>query len=117
MLLNLSNHPYSTWPVNQIQTAKDSYTEIRDLSFPNIPPQWNSEEVDNFAGKYLYKVLAFKPQAVHIMGEHTFCFALVNKLKAHGIVSLASTTTRNIQILPDGRKISNFQFVRFRPYV
>jgi hypothetical protein len=56
-----------------------------------------------------------KPDAVHIMGEMTFTFALVNLLKEVGIKCIASTTKRNVEEI-DGKHVSTFQFVQFREY-
>lgn len=42
---------------------------------------------------------------------------LVSQLKAMGIECIASTTGRNAEEFWDGRKISDFKFVRFRRYL
>ena len=49
------------------------------------------------------------------MGELTFTFALVSKLKALGIPAIASTTERN-SVEETGVKSSVFEFVKFRSY-
>ena len=115
MLLNLSNHPSPSWPPNQLATAHQLYGEVEDLPFPPIDPDWATEEVQQLAAEYFEKVVQRRPAAVHLMGEMTFTFALVQMLKAAGIPCLASTTRRNVTE-EGGKKIVQFQFVQFRPY-
>jgi hypothetical protein len=50
------------------------------------------------------------------MGELTFTFALIRLLQSQGIICVASTTHRTSEVLDDGKKISKFEFVRFRTY-
>ena len=54
--------------------------------------------------------------AVHLMGEQTFCFALLNYVGVDKIPFYASTTERNVIELENGSKQSVFKFVRFRRY-
>ena len=115
-LLNLSNHPSERWSAEQLQAALDAYTRIEDMPFPQVPPDASSGDIDQLAQEYLEKVLARKVGAVHLMGEMTFTFALVQKLQAQGIPCIASTTERQAIDLGDGRKEMQFRFVRFRTY-
>lgn len=116
MLLNLSNHPSSSWPENQIQLANQQYGAIQDMPFPQIDPNSDEEEIQELAKSYLDKILTLHPKAVHLMGELNFTFELVRLLQSHGITAIASTTHRSTKELPDGTKISKFEFVRFRSY-
>lgn len=116
MLLNLSNHPSTHWPRPQTEAAINAYGEIQDLPFPQIDPTWTSAQIGELADQYLQKIQALQPTAVHIMGEVTFTFALVEKLLAAGIPCIASTTERLVTTNPDGSKTSVFRFVAFRPY-
>ena len=116
MLLNLSNHPSSRWPDYQISMAKQEYGEILDMEFPRINPHSDESEILSLADEYLHKIQPLKPKAVHLMGELTFSFCLIHKLKLVGIPCLASTTDRITQELPDGTKMSKFEFVKFRFY-
>jgi hypothetical protein len=116
MLLNLSNHPSSSWPEKQTQEAEKEYGPIQDMPFPHIDPKSDDQQIRELAQIYLDQIITLKPAAVHLMGELTFTFALVELLKSHGIPCLASTTTRNTEDLPEGKKITHFQFVRFRNY-
>lgn len=115
MLLNLSNHPSSLWPDNQLALAKELYNSVEDLTFPQIDPNWNTDEVEMLVNEYVQKVRKINPTAVHIMGELTFTNRIVNKLKEVGFLCLASTTERKVAVI-DNKKTSEFQFVRFRPY-
>jgi hypothetical protein len=124
MLINLSNHPSSIWSVDQRGTAERHYGTVEDLPFPAIDPEWTTEQVAERAEEYAVKCLEKlkkasllnQPNAVHIMGELTFCFALVNHLKERGIVCIASTTKRNSVNLSEGKREMTFQFVKFRSY-
>ena len=53
---------------------------------------------------------------VHVMGEMTFTYNMVNALKNVGITCLASTTERLVTMTSDGKKVSDFKFVQFREY-
>ena len=121
MLINLSNHPVVNWEASQIKSAELSFGSIVDLSFPAIPPEADSDIILKLADTYLKKCLDLlnnnrdEVNAVHIMGEMTFSFAIVNKLIKENIICLASTTERNTSLVDD-KKISKFKFVRFRKY-
>lgn len=115
MLLNLSNHPSTLWPQNQTALALEKYDQIQDLPFPHIDPQLSGYDLEQLAEEYEIKIRKINPTAVHLMGELTFTFRLVNRLKAIGINCIASTTSRNV-IEKDGAKTSVFAFVGFREY-
>lgn len=116
MFINLTNHPSSGWSEEQLKAAQQ-YGEIVDISFPNIEPYFTSKEVNELADVVVegIKELDEHP-VVHVMGEMTFTYAVVSRLKALGITSVASTTERNTIMSPDGKKISEFKFVQFREY-
>jgi hypothetical protein len=121
MLLNLSNHPSSQWPPEQYAEAIRLYGQILDLAFPDIDPTADEQYIDTLAHKYLQQIRDIQQQlqtpiTVHIMGELTFCFALITKLKQHNIPCIASTT-RRIANIANGHKTSVFKFVRFRSYL
>ncbi|MCR9290713.1 MAG: CRISPR-associated protein [Bacteroidetes bacterium] len=115
MLLNLSNHPSTRWTEEQMNTAIEQYSRIKDLFFPNIPPELGSEGLEELVDQYLQKIQKENPKAVHLMGEMTFTYRLVTKLKEAGIPCIASTTNRIVEE-KDGKKIVQFQFVQFREY-
>lgn len=115
ILLNLSNHPSSTWPENQKKAAQQQYSSVEDLPFPQINPTWSSDQIFQLAEDYENKIRKINPTTVHIMGEMTFCLALITRLKAIGIPCIASTTERQV-VEKAGIKTSVFTFVQFRSY-
>lgn len=116
MLLNLSNHPYNQWGKAQQQAAIVQYGSVQDLPFPAIDPSSNSQAVQQLAIDYYQQVIALQPQAVHLMGEMTFTYALVRLLQAAGITCIASTSQRKIITEEHGKKIVLFEFEQFREY-
>lgn len=115
MLLNLSNHPSSTWPENQKKAATEKYEFIEDLAFPQIDPKADEDVIEKLAEEFELKIRKKDPTAVHIMGEMTFTYRMVNRLKSIGIPCIASTTNRKVTE-KNGVKTSVFEFVRFRSY-
>jgi len=121
MFINLSNHPSLEWPEPQLLAA-EKYGQVADIPFPVIDPSAETYDIERLVETYEIKVrklLASESTgifAVHIMGELTFCFALVARLQKAGIQCLASTTSRLAIDQPDGSKISRFGFVKFREY-
>lgn len=99
MLINLSNHPSSGWSTEQKKAAA-IYGEIFDLSFPSIDPEGDEHYISSFVEKYVDEIENIKKSAdicditVHIMGELTFVYSLVNELKNRNIFCIASTTER-----------------------
>lgn len=116
MLINLSNHPVAEWDKKQLKEAVRLYGEVQDMAFPNINPEWDFSHIETVAQQYFEKIQKQQPTAVHIMGEMTFCYKLIHTLQKEGIICIASTTERNVTILPTGEKVITFQFVQFRNY-
>lgn len=116
MLINLSNHPFAQWGEEQ-KAAAAHFGECRDIPFPPIPADFNAEQVVSLAEKYVADILDIGGDVtVHIMGEQTFCFALISMLLKKGIPCIASCTERDVTTLPDGSKQVRFHFARFRKY-
>ena len=115
MLLNLSNHPSNRWTDHQQRIARQTYGSIEDLPFPRIPAEADEAELEQLVETYYRQVTACQPTAVHLMGEMTFTYGLVNRLRADGIPVVASTTERIVEER-DGKKIVQFNFIRFRAY-
>lgn len=116
MLLNLTNHPSGNWPLIQRKTAITIYNLIIDMPFPQIAPEMKSGELDLIVNEYEVKIREISPLAIHIMGELTFTYRLVNRLKAIGYQCIASTTNRIVTEDGTGNKTSTFDFVQFRDY-
>ena len=131
ILINLSNHPYNGWSDSQKKEAA-KYGTCVDMQFPNVSAMATAEEVDELAKEYLDKVITkvlhdFQEVTVHVMGEQTFCYKFIklcekqNELFSRSNVKarircIASSTERDVEILPDGAKRSVFKFGTFRNY-
>lgn len=118
MFINFSNHSLSTWTEKQIKAAKE-YGELEEIVFPNINPQFTTEQVQMLATDYVAKILTHYPTenlTVHVMGELTFCFSVVQQLKEKGVRCVASTTERIVEETADNKKVTQFSFVQFREY-
>lgn len=122
MLINLSNHPSGMWGRKQMNAAKRKYKGVVDVAFPNVGAGLSEKQVRELAGKYFRKIVRMirkyekEKNAVHIMGEMTFCFCLINMLLQNGITCVASTTDRIVKVDKDGFKTAKFNFVKFREY-
>lgn len=117
MLINLSNHPSALWEAAQLKAAH-IYGEVEDMPFPVVEPEMSTADVARLAETYAEKLLNRYGTSitVHVMGEMTFTYAVVSRLKAKGVVCVASTTERCVSVAADGRKVSDFRFVQFRQY-
>lgn len=128
MLINLSNHPSDKWGREQTSASIFEFQHTEDIPFPQIDPAATTNEVHQLAEEYVYRCLqlfddyALNVQqdeynfAVHIQGEFTFTYALVNLLKAEGVKCVASTSERKTIDLGNGKKELQFNFVQFREY-
>lgn len=117
MFINLTNHPSENWSEEQL-TAARQYGEVVDLSFPIIEPTFTKDDILLLVKECADAIMVMKDgdTVVHVMGEMTFTHNLVNALKEAGIVCVASTTERLVNMTPDGKKLSEFKFVQFREY-
>lgn len=119
MFINLSNHPSANWSEEQKNAAEQLAGPIVDIPFPAVDPYASEEVVSSIADNYCQIVLETAcgqdSLVVHLMGEMTLTFALVQLLQACGIPCVASTTKR-VTVEQDGIKSSLFKFVKFRKY-
>ena len=78
----------------------------------------SAAEVNKLADEYADMLLNLYGSSVtiHVMGEMTFTFMVITRLKELGIKCVASTTERKTTYNDDGTKVSEFQFVKFREY-
>lgn len=115
--INISNHPSDQWSQEQLEAAREYAEEIVDFPFPHVPATANEDEVAEIAEQLLYEVGALKKNiaAIHVMGEHTLTYLLVGLYRLTEATVLAATTDRVARIV-DGKKVSEFNFVRFREY-
>ena len=118
MFVNLSNHPSRCWDKKQIEASQE-FGELIDMPFPQIAPNATDEELQKLTYQYVHRITTLgspKVIIVHVMGEMTFTFMVVTKLKELGIKCVASTTERKATFRSDGTKLSEFSFVKFREY-
>ena len=118
MLINFSNHPSENWGNKQLEAAK-VYGVIKDIPFPAVNPKASHEDILAMADIYVQEIQSIaenKPITVHVMGEMTFTYLVVNQLQDLGIECIASTSVRDSEVTTEGKKLSDFQFVRFRKY-
>lgn len=119
MLINLSNHPSKNWETAQIEAASQ-YGEIIDITFPNIPPYWDTVQVEKLSKEYFKHIKEIKKTekekpVIHIAGEPVFCFLLINILLKEDYIVFTSTTERIVEKI-NNEKISVFKFKKFRKF-
>lgn len=118
VFINYTNHPSGSWGEKQKEAA-GRYGHVVDVQFPIIEPDMNEGDIETLAETEFQKILKLvdgKDATVHIMGEQTLAFVLINKLKTHGIRCVASTSARVVKELDDKTRVVEFNFVRFREY-
>lgn len=117
LFVNFSNHSSQYWNDSQIVAAQE-YGEIIDIEFPAVDPKMVKEDIFKLVDDNIQMFIpyaAVSDLTVHIMGEMTFTYLMVQRLKSLGIRCVASTTERVVEE-HDGIKTSEFRFVRFREY-
>ena len=118
LLINLSNHPYENWSTEQKEAAKE-YGEVRDMPFPAIDPEEDTEQIRERADEYISKIIKLNAEyaiTVHLMGEMSFVVYTVSRLTERGIRCICSTSERDTEDLGGGEKKVSFHFKRFRDY-
>ena len=118
MFLNLCNHPSSQWSESQLFAAKE-YGEIIDLPFPYIDPGASEADIAVLADSFFLRVKSMGEAeniTIHLMGEFSFTYALLYRLRKEGYDCVVSTSARNV-VMRDGVKEVVFDFVRFRKII
>lgn len=117
--INHTNHPSSRWEEGQ-RYAAEAYGTIVDLPFPDISTEWGEMEVRHLAEENAIRILARRPAAVLVQGEFSYTVALVERLKAAGILVLSACSERFVheRVDENGETIreSRFVFRCFRTY-
>lgn len=119
IFINFSNHPYAQWSEEQ-KKASEEFGKCVDLQFPQIEPMATSGEISKLADEYEDKIKEIadgKKATVHIMGEMSFTYSMIERLKALGICCVCSTTYRLVKDEGNGKRYVEFQFRQFRNYV
>ena len=118
ILINLSNHPYKKWNTIQKEAAQ-IYGTCIDIPFPQIEAEADEKQIQELVQQYFNQIINYSSQyivTVPIMGEMTFVYNLIYKLKKSGICCIASTANRDVNEIDETRKQVNFKFIRFRKY-
>ena len=125
--VNISNHPSSRWSEDQREAALrlareearrrgfEGDVEIIDIPFPEVDPLMDTSGVVSLARSLADKVPS-GTMAAMVHGEYTLVYSLVHLLHRRGVPVYAATSRRVVTELGDGRKVSEFKFVMFRPY-
>lgn len=119
VFINISNHLSSSWGDKQREAA-EAYGTIEDIGFPHVPADADEGSIDDTAKKIAKKIFDTYDDTVditvHVMGEMTLTYALVNILKTCGVRCVASCSDRKVEERSDGSKVSYFEFAGFRKY-
>lgn len=97
LLINLTHFPYESWEEKQKEVSK-LYGKCVDLKFPLINSDIDELGIGQLIEKYLNEILFYTENyevTVLIMGEMTFCFQLITRLKALQIPCISSCVTLN----------------------
>jgi len=119
MLINISNHPISTWSEKQMETAITQFESVVDFPFPQIDPESSTQQIKELAKQMFDNISTNYDKekiTIHLMGELSLVYQLVTLLKKENVSCVVSTTKREVEELPDGSKNSLFRFVKFRSY-
>ncbi|MGC9079824.1 MAG: hypothetical protein ACP5G1_03750 [Nanopusillaceae archaeon] len=122
VLINLTNHPFSKWSLEQ----REGWKLIMDLKFPNVDPNLDTEDVKQIVNDYVKQVKdiieKIESDKVYIclQGEYTFCYLMLNELKTldkKPIIAIPTTERRvNETVTEDGKveKTVVFEFCKWR---
>ncbi len=119
MLINISNHPYSNWSMEQ-KRAAEIFGKCVDLPFPQIDSSGDESYIKKLSCECVRSIETLAKQqevVVHIMGEMTFTFLTILMLQQKGIKCIASTTERIVKETGFNKKETTFSFSRFREYL
>jgi hypothetical protein len=126
MLINLTDLPSAKWSNKQKQAAEDEFGKIVDFTFPKINPNATAEQVNTLAKQYFekirkefgkYGVISQSNCAIHIKGEFTFCFPLINLLLHKNYRCVESIMEYIITEENNFKKDAQPQFVQFRDFM
>lgn len=113
--LNISNHPSSSWTVDQVDAAKQLGGRPSDIRFPNVDPSWSTEDIKEAAIYFAQCIDLEDVAGAMVAGEPIMSTYLVRELQASGVRCYSATTERVVEKV-DGEKRSRFTFVRFREW-
>ena len=119
IFINHTNHESEQWSAEQLAAA-ESLGKIIDLPFPEVPPNFTTEEVRQMVSKNVQEILKLSPAVVLCQGEFSYTVAMVEELKKNKIPVMAATSERIVSEVTEAdgstKRVSLFRFVRFRAY-
>ncbi len=125
VFLNFSNHPVSTWPEPQVQSALDlglgQPTNLHE-GMPLVDPGATTDAVIELAETLAARADGQVVGGAHVGGEATLSQALVRALQRRGIRCFVPTTMRRVVAesrSEDGTKrhiAKEYEFVQWREY-
>jgi CRISPR-associated Csx2 family protein len=89
-LVNISAFPFDEWSPTHQSLIRQEYQKVTDLLFPEDIARLNEADFQALIASYYKKILLIRPQAVHVLGEITFTYGLVERLKKAGIPCFAA---------------------------
>ena len=124
LFINVSNHPSSTWSVEQKQAALKGGRMLVDIPFPAVPPTATRNEIRDMAYELISAIDdtianyggSESTTKITIVGEFSLTIFVVVKLRIllPGLTIVVATSERNTVINDDGSKTIRFEFVQFR---
>lgn len=124
LFINVSNHPSSTWSVEQKQAALKGGRMLVDVPFPNVPPTATRNDIKDIGYELIHKIDdvianyggSESTTTITIVGEFSLTIFVVVKLRIllPGLNIVVATSERNTVINEDGSKTIRFDFVQFR---
>lgn len=122
MLINLTNHRFKEWTNEQKESAKKTFGFVQDFYFPNVPYEYDEEEIKELAKKTVDKVVMRYGNDVDILcqGEMGVTFNMVLEFKQRDMNVYHATTSHEYKYRydKDGKKVKKaiFSFESFRRY-
>lgn len=119
VFLNISNHPSSDWNSAQVQAAQEMIGpegQIMDIAFPELDPKSTGIEYLKEKAREILNNVPESATCAMVQGEFVMTFVLVKALQEKNIRCFAASTKRKVEILPDGVKLTRFDFQGFREY-
>lgn len=123
LLINFTNHPSNLWSEEQKTAALQKWSEIIDIPFPMVSPDWGEVEVRETFEKFYSEVKEkctledrdLKNADFLVMGEFRLTFYTVTTLIKLGHKVFSHSGRRDVEI-KENKSIYTFRFGRFVEY-
>ncbi|MBW7889540.1 MAG: hypothetical protein LC115_08305 [Bacteroidia bacterium] len=115
IIINLSNHPSSSWS----EAQKAGWDVIDDIQFPAVEFETDIKgEAVRIVGEIVdkYRCEDYRMITVMVQGQSVLTFAIVLRLLRLGFRVVAAYTERNTTVNPDGTKTVKFDFGGWQDY-